>query len=378
VRRWALTAAGALAAVLGLSAAPPAQAAAPANGWVYYIGDDGGLWSYTRFADGTFSQAVQRGPDAVAYPGAPVAAVRDTAPAVFFVGRDGAVYENCPAAAQPVPVTQSGYAPPSASITAAEGSGWVSVVVSAVARKPLAAPAAAPAPTHPVEISNPCVVPHVQLNAGGSTTGYTGGDMASYADTFGTDATFYVGSTGALTAQWFGPSTGVPIVTHLTAAGTAVPGSGVAAGYDLDGSLALFYAGTDGRLYRAVPQWQGGLLGAPVPNPTGPADVPSGAHLVAATSGKQAAVGYAAADGTLTVATLGAGGAWSGTAKLGPAGTLAPGVPVAANPAADGDFDWHCGNEPHVIVHIHGPQPGPVWEPAGPANALVGTYVAAV
>lgn len=374
-----LASAGALAFV-GLAAAPAAQAAvAPLNSSVYYIGDDGALWGYSRAADGTFSNAAQIGPDNLARPGSRLAAVRRQGddPAVFFVGNDGAVWENCPRAPQPVPVTSTGYAPPGAAITASDDAGFLTVVVSSIAPLPGAAPAATTqVKKRPLEISNPCTPP-TRMMVNTSAMSYTGGDMASTGRASSRGGAFYVDSSGALRAQWRSRATSGVISVQLTAANTATPGGGVAATTDDSGVLTLFFTGHDGKIYVTHPVPGGGLADTPRPNTTGPADVPDGAHLAAASSqGRGIEVGYAANDGTFTVASLSAGGAWLSTEQVGDTGVISPGASAGVTANSDG-WDWYCGNVPRFPVHIRIPGPWPHWDTAGLPNVLEGSFFSA-
>lgn len=374
---WALASAGVLAAV-GLLAAPAAQATGvpPSDPHTYYIGDDGALWGYEGLGDGTFTRPAQLGPAKTAEPGARLAAVRlkGYPLSVFFVGLDGAVYQDCPTAQQPFPITSTGVAPSGAAITAFDTGRGPGVVVSGIPPRQEAERAANPALTR--EISNPCTPPpRLMLNNGSSS--YTGSDLASAGGDEPYQGVFFVDGKGSVRAQWYSAATSMPVSVTLTQPGTAAPAGGVAVTSDGAGALTLFFTGLDGRLYAAHPKQGGGLSGPPQPNPNGPADVPGGAHLAAATGPDGIAVGYAAGDGTFTVATLSTDGTWKDTAPFSDPGFLVAGASVGVTAADDG-WDWYCGNDLRFLWHFHGPGPRPGWFQVGDlANAVLGTFFAA-
>lgn len=374
--RWALASAGALAAV-GLLTAPAAQAAAvpPSDPHTYYIGDDGALWGYQGLGDGTFTDPVQLGPAKTAEPGARLAAVRlpGYSPSVFFVGLDGAVYQDCPTAQQPFPITSTGTAPSGAAITAFDTGKGPGVAVSGIPPRQATVQAASPALTR--EISNPCTPPpRLILNNG---TSYTGSDLASAGGNQTYQGVFFVDGKGSVRAQWYSAATSTPVSVTLTQPGTAAPAGGVAVASSGAGALTLFFTGLDGRLYAAHPKQGGGLSGTPQPNPTGPADVPIGAHLATASGPAGIAVGYAADDGTFTVATLSTDGVWKDTKPFSDPGFLAAGTSVAVTAADDG-WDWYCGNDLRFLLHFHGPGPRPGWFQIGDLqNAVPETFFAA-
>ncbi|WP_405590049.1 hypothetical protein [Streptomyces sp. NBC_01190] len=388
-RTWsALVSALALGAV-ALAGAPAAHAGPQPVPWVYYVGDDGALWGFTQQTDGSWTTAAPQGPTGQTLPGGHVAATRIAGglPSVFFVGVDGAVYQDCPLLTKPVAVTATRLAPPGAAITAEVVGGQITVTAArqipqgkAVAAAPRTPPALAPAAA-PHEISNPCSPPvNVRFN---TSSTYAGGAMTSVGTSGGYHDVLFVDTAGAVRVQWQGPQGSTLSEKALTAPGTAKPGGGVTAvntqGLGLPGSaLTLFFTGHDGRVRVAHTTEQGSLTGSVQPNTTGTADAPDGAPLSAVAGAKGLAVGYAASDGAFSVAYLTPTGAWQKTFRTGAAGDFASGAPSAATAAADGDYDWYCGNGLRVPVHLHGPLPGPKWVDVGLPNVVVGASFAAV
>lgn len=391
---WALVCAVGLGAA-GLVCAPAAHASPHPEPWVYYAGSDGALWAYSQRADHSWTTAAAQGPAGQTIAGAHVAAARiaDGDASVFFVGADGAVYQDCPLLARPLAITATGQAPPGVAVTA-EAVGQQIVVTAArrtaaqgkgvtQAPDPQAASAgvtSAPARTAaPLEISNPCSPPvRVRFNV---ATTYAGGAMASAGTAAGYHDVFFVDTAGALRVQWQGPQSSTVFEKALTAAGTAKPGGGVAVvpTQGLGGqssALTLFFTGRDGRVRVAHTTEQGALTDSPKPNTTGPADAPDGALLSATVGAKGLAVGYATTDGAFSVSYLSLTGGWQNTYRTGDAGSFAAGGPSAATSSSDGDYDWYCGNG-LIPLHLHGPLPGPKWVPAGPANVVVGASFAA-
>ncbi|MEW2116979.1 hypothetical protein AB0945_17630 [Streptomyces sp. NPDC005474] len=351
------------AVAVGLLAAPTAHAATvPADATAYYIGDDGGLWSYGRAADGRWSTAARVGPARLAPAGAPVAATRPPGgPSnVFFVGVDGSVLVGCPQLSQPVALTGAGFARPGAPITATVADGRILVSSRFVHF----------AHTYRMEISNPCSPP-VSLVLVNPPPKYSGGGLASAGLADGGSGVFYVDGSGALWAQWR-DRTGLLTDQQLTVAETATPGGGIAvvstegAGTER-GVLTLFFTGHDGRVYVAHPVEGRGLAGAPQPNTTGAANVPDGAELSVATGTSSVAIGYVASDGTLTTVTLTTAGAWQRTTPLTGAAFTTAGSSSAISAASDDGYDVYCGNGRRA-GHVHGPIPGHPWTVSGPAN----------
>ncbi|SHN12586.1 hypothetical protein [Actinacidiphila paucisporea] len=350
-------------AAVGL-AAPVAQAATvPAQASAYYIGDDGGLWSYGHAADGTWSAAARTGPAGLAPPGAGVAAARlpDGTTNAFFVGLDGSVREACASLREPVALTAPGFAPGGAPITATMSDGRMLVTSDF--------PLAHFGSRYGMEIANPCSPP-VSVVLVPESPKHAGGSLGSAGLADGGSGIFFVDNTGAVWARWRDRA-GVPTDQQLTESGTAAPGGGVAvvstegAG-TARGVLTLFFAGRDGRVYVAHPVEGHGLSEAPRPNLTGPANVPDGAQLSAAAGTSSVAIGYVASDGALTAVTLTTAGAWQRTTALTDAAFAAPGSSSAVSAASDGDYDFFCGNG--RPGHVHGPTPGSPWTVSGPAN----------
>jgi hypothetical protein len=372
---WALLTTAALAA-LGLAAGPaaPAAHAAPTSGsYVYYIGADGGLWGWAMDGPDT---AVRVGPAGIAPPGGHVAVARVAGgpPSVFFAGADGALYEACPAAQQPVAVTKAGFAAPGAVVTAAVVAGQYAVAADGI---PMPVPAIArQRPAGAQEISNPCLPP-AQVLSNTSPSYVPGGAMASAGASDGSWALFYVDGSGAVRAQWRSPNGGLSD-KEMTAPNSAAPGSGLAVTQSPSG-LELFYAGNDGRLYTARPATGGGLADSPRPNQTGDADVPAGAQLAAASLPSGSSVAYANAKGIFVAAELDAGNNWQHTDALSKAGFVTAGSSVAVVATPAGDDEDICPT-PWYLRHLHwpgpGPWPGPPWETIQPATVAANTSIA--
>lgn len=391
---WALVSAVLLAAV-GLLSGPATQAvASPVNPYVYYVAADGGLWGYTQSQSGIWSTAARIGPSGIAPPGAHVSAVRlpGGQPSVFFVGLDGAVYEACPQYPQPIPITSRGVAPPGGPVATGAANGRFVVFTSATGSYNTGGAVNVPNPTAtyaPQEISNPCSPSPVQLYTNGSSTYVPGGEMAVVGLPNGGYGVFTVDSYGAVRVQWRSP-TGALTDQQLTATGTSTPGSAITVTPTVNvpstpGALSLFFTGHDGRVRVAHPVPGGGQVGGPVPNTTGPANVPDGAQLAVSTRASGLMVGYAATNGAFTIAQLSSTGTWLRTDAVSDLGYVVPGSLAAATvgPASDDDGYWHCGSEVHSPVHIHiplvipDPPPQPNWDIAGPANVTPGAFFAA-
>ncbi|MEE4543166.1 hypothetical protein V2S66_14455 [Streptomyces sp. V4-01] len=362
---------------LGVAGAPAAHAGPQPVPWVYYAGDDGALWGFTQQANGSWTTAAPQGPTGATLAGAHLAAARidGGSPSVFFVGVDGAIYQDCPLLARPLAITATGQAPAGAALTAEAAGQQISVTVARQRAQGKTARAAAP-----LEISNPCSPPvHIRFN---TSTAYAGGAMASVGTSDGYHDVFFVDTAGAVRVQSQGPQSGTVTEKAVIAPGTAKPGGGIsvvdtqALGVP-NSALTLFFTGHDGRVQVAHLTEQGVLTGSPKPNTTGPADVPDGAPLSAAVGAKGLAVGYATTDGAFSVAYLSPTGAWQNTYRAGQAGDLAAGAPSAVTAASDGDYDWYCGNGIRVPVHLHGPLPGPKWGSVGQPNVVIGASFAA-
>lgn len=368
---WALLAAFASVAVC-LLAAPTAQAAGvPTDATAYYVGDDGGLWSYGRDEKGTWSTAARVGPAGLAPAGAPVAAARlpGGPSSVFFVGVDGAVRVDCLRLSQPFALTGAGFAVPGAPITATVVDGRI-LAVSSNFSSPTLKPE--------TEISNPCTssASVVLTNKPPRSVGA----LASAGQADGGSGVFYVDGSGALWAQWR-HRTGLLTDQQLTVAATATPGGGIAvvptegAG-TARGGLTLFFTGHDGRVYAIHPVEGRGLAGAPQPNTTGAANVPAGAALSVASGTSSVAIGYVANDGTLTMVTLTTAGVWQRTTPLTGTAFTTAGSSSAISAASDDGYDVYCGNGRRP-GHVHGPMPGSPWTVSGPANVPSGAGFAA-
>jgi hypothetical protein len=376
-RAWgALTSVVALGAA-GLVGAPAAHAGPRPEPWVYYVADDGGLWSFIQKSDNSWTTAAPEGPAGLTLPGAHVAAVRISggSPSVFFVGADEAIYQDCPLLTQPLAITATGQAPPGAAVTAEAVGQQITVTASprsAVQGKKVAAA--------PLEISNPCSPP--VRTASNVSPFYAGGAMAAAGTSGGYHDVFFVDTAGALRVRSQGPQGSTISEKQVTAPKTAQPGGGITVVNtqglgDANRALTLFFTGHDGRVRVAHATEQGGLTGSPQPNTTGAADAPDGAALSAAAGAKGLALGYATSDGAFSVAYLSASGTWQNTYRIGAAGDFAPGSASAATASSDGDYDWYCGNEIHLPVHLHGPLPGPKWTPTGQPNVVQGASFAA-
>ncbi|WP_225847188.1 hypothetical protein [Streptomyces sp. HPF1205] len=370
-------ASGALA-VLGLLGGPAAHAASgPGGPSVYYVGDDGGLWSYGQQADGSWTTAAAQGPAGVAPPGAPVAATRlpGGPPTAYLVGSDGSLLEDCPATGGPVALTKPGFTAPGTHLTATVKAGHALVTV------PLAALAG-----QVLEIPHPCGPPTALL-AGTPLDDYKGGAHASTGLSDGGDALFWVDAGGAVRVQWRAAQTGAVSEKQLTAPGTAKPGGGVAvadteAAGTSTGVVTLLFTGHDGRVYVAHPVEGGALADVPLPDTTAPVKVPDGAELALPVGKSALRAAWAAGDGTVTVATLSPAGQWQHTDALSGPGFTAPGSSVATAPPADGgdggDGEF-CGTYPHRPVRRTGPLPDPPqwgWQAAGPDNVTPGAVFA--
>ncbi|MEU3460672.1 hypothetical protein ABZ721_12035 [Streptomyces sp. NPDC006733] len=380
-RTWsALVSALALGAV-ALLGAPAAHAGPRPEPWVYYVGDDGALWGFTQQTDGSWTTAAPQGPTGQTLPGAHVAAARiaEGLPSVFFVGVDGAIYQDCPQLTKPVAITAARLAPPGVAIAAEVVGGQITVVAARqIAKATTSAPAPLAAPA-PQEISNPCSPPvKVRFN---TSPAYAGGAMTAVGTSNGYHDVFFVDTAGAVRVQWQGPQGSTLYEKSLTAPGTAQPGGGITAvntqSLGVPGSaLTLFFTGHDGQVRVAHTTEQGSLTGSVQPNTNGPADAPDGAALSAVAGAKGLAVGYAASDGAFSVAYLSASGTWQKTYRTDAAADFAAGAPSAVTAGADGDYDWYCGNGLRP-VHLHGPLPGPKWEDVGLPNVAVGASFAA-
>ncbi|MEU1290013.1 hypothetical protein [Kitasatospora sp. NPDC005856] len=371
-----------LAAAALLAGPVPSAAAAATEAEVYYIGDDGGLWSY-QYSDtaGSWSAAARRGPAALAPPGARVAAVRVPGhrPVVYFAATDGSLYEYCadyPASA-PFSISAAATAEPGGRITAAWAGtrltlvtgAWTGSTTAATPASPAAAPTTA-APAAAAQFNDACLPMTVdwrQLPA----PAYPSSEAASFAvsDRAGI---FTIGDTGGVTVGWTSQATGGMTTYSVAPAGSARPGGGIAvAPGTTSGTVSVFFAGRDGRLNRATVTTGAGRIGSLQANTTAPAgSVPDGAVVSAARNAAGTAVGYVATDGSITLAHLSSAGLWQSTEAVSATGFSNPGSSVAIS-----DVDGYpaCGTNGPRVVHfgpVRGPSPDP-WVTAG-LNATLG------
>ncbi|MFF2543159.1 hypothetical protein ACFVUY_11420 [Kitasatospora sp. NPDC058063] len=358
-----------LAAAALLAGPVPSAAAAGGEAEAYYIGDDGGLWSY-QYSDtaGSWSTAARRGPAALAPPGARVAAVRTPGhrPAVYFTATDGSLYEYCADNPGSAPFSISGpaTAEPGGRITAAWAGTRLTLVTGTWTG---ATAAAAPAVPQFNDACLPMTVDWRQLPA----PALPSSEAASFAVT-GRAGIFTVGDSGVVTVGWTSQATGGLTSYAIAPAGSARPGGGIAvAPGTTSGTVSVFFAGRDGRLNLATVGAGSGRIGSLQANTTAPTgSVPDGAVVSAARNAAGTAVGYVAADGSITLAHLSSAGLWQSTEAISATGFSSPGSSVAIS-----DVDGYpaCGTNGPRVVHfgpVRGPSPDP-WVTAG-LNATVG------
>ncbi|MFD8479552.1 hypothetical protein [Kitasatospora sp. NPDC059673] len=355
-----------LAAAALLAGPVPHAAAATGEADAYYIGRDGGLWSY-RYADttGTWTTATRQGPAALAPPGARVAAVRVPGhrPAVYVVATNGALYEYCgdnPTSA-PIALTGPANAQPGGRITAT-WSGSQLALVTSTWTGPAAAPTAVAS-----RLGDACLSMSVDWRQLPAPAAYPPSSEAAVVLVSGRPGIFTVDDTGAVTVGWTSPTTGGLFTYIIAPTGSAKPGAGIAVTPGTTAStFTVFFAGRDGRLNRATIGAGAGPIGLPQPNTTAPTgSVPDGATLSAAKNAAGTAVGYVATDGTITLAHLSTTGLWQSTQPISTSGFSTPGSSVAIS-----DIDGYpaCGTNGPLPVHFgpnRGPSPDP-WVTAGP------------
>ncbi|MGW7585728.1 hypothetical protein ACWGKU_25565 [Kitasatospora sp. NPDC054768] len=359
----------ALAAAALLAGPVPSAAAAGGEAEAYYIGDDGGLWSY-QYSDtaGSWSTAARRGPASLAPPGARVAAVRTPGhrPAVYFTATDGSLYEYCADNPGSAPFSISGpaTAEPGGRITAAWAGTRLTLVTGTWTG---ATAAAAPAVPQFNDACLPMTVDWRQLPA----PALPSSEAASFAVT-GRAGIFTVGDSGGVTVGWTSQATGGLTSYTVAPAGSARPGGGIAvAPGTTSGTVSVFFAGRDGRLNLATVGAGAGRIGSLQANTTAPTgSVPDGAVVSAARNAAGTAVGYVAVDGSITLAHLSSAGLWQSTETISATGFSNPGSSVAIS-----DVDGYpaCGTNGPRVVHfgpVRGPSPDP-WVAAG-LNATVG------
>ncbi|MEV7121598.1 hypothetical protein [Kitasatospora griseola] len=358
----------AAAALLAGPVQPAAAAAGEAD--AYYIGADGGLWSY-HYSDtaGTWTTAARLGPAALAPPGARVAAVRVPGhrPVVHFTATDGSVYEYCGdyPTSDPYAISSPGSAQPGGRIAAA-WAGTQLTLVTTVWTGP------AVATTTSSLFNDPCLPVTVDWRQLPAPAAYPPSAEAAVVPITGRAGILTVGDSGAVTVGWTSQATGGLTSYTVAPAGSARPGAGIAvAAGASSGYFSVFYAGRDGRLNQATISAGGGRSGAVQVNTTAPAGtVPDGAVLSAAKNAAGTAVGYVATDGTITLAHLSTAGLWQSTEAISTSGFSTPGGSVAIS-----DVDGYpaCGTNGPVPIHfgpVRGPHPDP-WVTAGP-NVTVG------
>ncbi|MFF0297992.1 hypothetical protein ACFYST_31590 [Kitasatospora sp. NPDC004614] len=358
-----------LAATTLLAGPVPRAAAVTGIAEAYYIGDDGGLWSYL-YADGSgggsWTTATRQGSDSLAPPGARVAAVRVTGhrPIVYFTATDGSLYEYCGdyPGSEPFAISGPATAQPGGRITAAWEGTQITLVTTA-----WTGPSAAPAPTV-MTFSDACTGFNLDWRQLPAPAGFPSSEAASFAIA-GRAGIFTVGDTGAVTVGWTSQATGGLSTYTIAPPNSARPGAGIAVVPGTgSGTVSVFFAGRDGRLNQATVNTAGGLAGPLQPLTT--AAVPDGATLSAARNAAGTAVGYVATDGTITLAHLSTTGLWQSTQAISTSGFSTPGSSVAVS-----DVDGYpaCGTTGPVPIHfgpVRGPHPDP-WVTAGP-NVTIG------
>lgn len=376
-RTWTAGRARASAAMLGalaILAAAPAQVAAatvtPDQPAAFFVGASGGLETYGRAADGSWSDAIQLGSSGLAPANAAVAAtpIQDGTIAAFFIGSNGAVYLSCPSQPQPWPVTASGVGEPGGSLDAALAGGTVLVVF------------AAPGNTLYMTrlISNPCVPPHPRVSVTSvpnAASWASGGQLAAAGLSDGEFGVFYFDSTGTGRALWQSAA-GTWTDSVILPAGTASPGGSItvtpgSGASTAPGALSLFYTGQDGRIYRAQPLAGGGLAAAPQPDPsTSAATVPGNARLAASSSAAETTVSFVADNGAVTLLPVNAQGQWQSTVPVSGPGFAALGSSLASTATAtevDIYGGTYSGSPGHIAYTPQTDGPG-TWLPAGPAG----------
>ncbi|MFD7639728.1 hypothetical protein ACFV4P_03665 [Kitasatospora sp. NPDC059795] len=359
-----------LAATALLAGPAPAAVAAGNEADAYYIGADGGLWSYHYSATAnSWTTATRIGPASLAPPGARVAAIRlpGHRPAVYFTATDGSVLQYCGdhPTTDPYPLSGPGSAQPGGRISVA----WASSQLT-LATAGWAGLAAAPTATASL-FTDPCLQYAVDWRQLPPSAGYpTATESATYAIA-GRAGILTVGDSGAVTVSWTSQASGNMTTYTIAPAGSARPNAGIAVAPGTSSStFSVFYAGRDGRLNQATISAGAGRSGALQPNTTAPAGtVPDGAVLSAAKNASGTAVGYVATDGAVTLAHLSTAGLWQSTEAVSAAGFSTPGGSVAIS-----DVDGYpaCGTNGPVPVHfgpVRGPSPDP-WVTAGPNVSL--------
>jgi hypothetical protein len=388
-RRWLWPVAAALAA-LGVVAAgaQPEAAASVTPMTAFFVGGDGGLYSFGRNVDGAWSRAALDGAAGLAPAGAPVAATRLTtgASVAALVGGDGAVYTECPGnGSAPLRIAKAGSALPGSALGLGQAG---SATVIAIAN-----PVKAPGGLSVLEVINPCIPSTaVAIFGGGSGAASLatvvpmsptlplpppGAELAVAGLADGEFGVFFVDETGAVQALWYSAA-GVWSASQLTASGLSTPGAGIAvtptSGADPQSTstvLSLAFTGRDGSIYLAHPLPGGRQSGAPLQLPTTAATrAPAGAALSVAGSSSGVVVGYAATSGSVSVAAVDAAGRALAPVALTASGFAAPGSSVASGSSSDED-DFVCGTPTGQPVHIRFPVGGAgpgVVVPAGPAG----------
>jgi len=336
----------------------------------FFIGADGGLYTVERGADGAWRPATLAGAAGLAPGAAPVAAARLSGglTAAALVGRDGAIYTDCPTAdTAPMRATEQAAAAPGSRIALAQA-GAALVAVTADPVQPNT-------PIYTFEVHNPCdggtlAQLDTTLILAPPAPPPPGAHLAAAGLADGELGIFYIDTTGALQALWLRP-TGAWNASRLTAPGTSTPGAGLAVTPNADaasGRLSLLYTAHSGLVYLAHPLPGGGLAGQPAPLPqTAATRAPDGAALAVSADvspGSGVIVGYVAQSGAVAAVFIDASGAAQDPVVLTGGGLALPGSSLAAGAAAD-EIDFVCGTATGHPVRIKVPRPG-----TGPGDAI--------